>query len=120
MENLVNQFRVGEAMLLGTDITRNKKVEYLSQNTMFLEAQLIEVYEKWLQDDDIEFGYDAFGRKKEDSGREKLKRGIVYMGEIDVAAELTYPIDEDVRIIGSSSDQTVLDLTKSHNNYWPK
>ena len=115
--SIINQFRVGEAILLGTDVTRNKNISYLEQNTMFLEADLIEVYEKSVQDDDIEFGYDAFGIKKSKTNKAKLKRGIVYMGKIDIVPELTYPIDEDVKIIGSSSDQTVLDLSKSHNNY---
>ncbi len=114
---LVNQFRIGEAILLGTDVTRNIQIDYLSQNTMFLEADLIEVYNKKLQDKDIQFGFDAFGSKKKIGNEENLKRGIVYMGKIDIVPESIYPIDEGVRVIGSSSDQTVLDLTSSHNNY---
>ncbi len=114
--NTINQFRIGEAILLGTDITRNKKIDYLDQNTMFLEAELIEVYKK-RNEDNVEFGYDAFGRKKEKPDNKIKKRGVVYMGEIDVIPELIEAIDEDVKIIGSSSDQTVLDLTNSHNNY---
>jgi YD repeat-containing protein len=116
ISNIINQFRVGEAILLGSDVTRNKKIDYLDQNTMFLEAELIEVQEK-ANEDNIKLGYDAFGRKKEKTDRKKRKRGIVYMGEIDIIPELTKPVEEDIEIIGSSSDQTVLDLSNSHHNY---
>jgi predicted amino acid racemase len=117
LNSSVNQFRVGEAILLGTDVTRDKKIEYLDQNTMFIEADLIEIYEKRLEDSGMEFGLNAFGERKNVSTAKPVKRGIVYMGEIDVMPQVLFPIDEGVKIIGWASDQIVLNLSESHNNY---
>lgn len=42
----VNQLRIGEAIALGRDITNNRVIDWLSQDTFIVEAEVIEVKEK--------------------------------------------------------------------------
>ncbi|HOK19856.1 MAG TPA: alanine racemase, partial [Thermosynergistes sp.] len=56
----VNQLRIGEAILLGRDVTHGQVIPYLRQDTMMFEAQVIEVRSKPSAPKG-ELGADAFG-----------------------------------------------------------
>jgi len=42
----INQLRVGEAILLGSDVTGRRSIPYLHRDTMVLEAEVIELGRK--------------------------------------------------------------------------
>lgn len=106
----VNHLRVGEAILLGSDIAGQRAVPWLRQDTMELEAQVVEVRIKPSLPEGPA-GADAFGvvRTFEDRGRRL--RAILGVGRQDLLVEGLTPLDEGVEVLGGSSDHTLLDVT---------
>ncbi len=106
----VNQIRIGEAALLGTDVTGSRKIPYLEQGTVILEVEIIELKIKPSVPEGP-IGYDSMGRKPvfEDKGRRL--RAIIALGEQDINPSGMIPLDEGVEVIHSSSDHTIVDVT---------
>ena len=111
----INQYRVGEAIVLGTDVTNGRVIEWLSQDTFVLEAEVIEVKEK----PSVPFGergFDAFGRRVEFEDRGIRVRAICAVGEQDVDYRGLKPVEEGVEVLHASSDHLVLDVTDAKRN----
>jgi predicted amino acid racemase len=103
----VNQLRVGEAILLGQDVTWQRVIPWLRQDTVCLEAEVVETrFKPSLPEGDI--GRDAFGKRRtfEDKGRRR--RVIVAVGRQDVPIDDLVPLDPGLEVLGGSSDHTVL------------
>jgi len=114
----INQFRIGEAILLGTDTTGNKIINGAHQDTMRLVAEVIELKEKPSVPIG-EIGQDAFGNVPEFEDKGIRKRAILALGRQDVPLEKLIPEDEGVEILGGSSDHLILDVTDSGEDYYP-
>ncbi|HEY8542158.1 MAG TPA: alanine/ornithine racemase family PLP-dependent enzyme [Pseudothermotoga sp.] len=106
----VNQYRVGEAIFLGTDVTNNRQIDWLIQDAIILEAQVIEVKVK-PSFPEGEIGQDAFGRKPIFINRGKRKRAILALGEQDIVPTGLKPLDNGTEVIHASSDHTIIDIT---------
>ncbi len=105
----INQLRVGEAILLGSDVTGRRVIPYLNQDTMFLEAEVIEVRRKpSVPVGNI--GADAFGNVPVFEDRGIRLRAIVGLGKQDVRIDGLSPLSEDICILGASSDHLILDV----------
>lgn len=105
----INQLRIGEAMLLGSDVTRMRTIPYLRSDAFLLEAEIVEVRRK----PSIpigEIGADAFGHVPHFEDRGKRLRAIVGIGRQDVVPEDLTPVDDGVSILGASSDHLTLDV----------
>ncbi len=105
----VNHLRIGEGILLGTDVTSSRVIPWLRQRTMYLEAEVVEVLRKpSVPVGDV--GRDAFGGTPvfEDKG-ERL-RAIVAVGRQDVRIEGLRPERDGVAVLGGSSDHLLLDV----------
>lgn len=105
----VNSLRIGEAILIGADVSNHRDIDWLKRDTMILEAEIIELRRK----PSVPFGvhgFDAFGNRQffEDKG-ERL-RGIVAIGKQDVNVSGLIPLLDGVEILGASSDHLILDL----------
>lgn len=112
----INQYRVGEALLLGTDATGHRDIPYLSQNTLFLEAEVIEVdYKPSVPVGEI--GRDAMGRIPHFKDKGWRKRVILAIGEQDILPDGLKPLDKGLNVLHASSDHTILDLTDSDIKY---
>ncbi|MDI3533662.1 MAG: ornithine racemase [Thermosediminibacterales bacterium] len=117
MPERINQLRIGEAILLGTDVTGQRKIPGLNRNTMRLVAEVVELKEKpsvpW-----GEIGRDAFGKlpKFEDKGIRK--RAILAIGRQDVVIESLIPEIEGVKVLGGSSDHMILDVTDAQDDVY--
>ncbi len=112
----VNNLRLGEALIFGTESAYGKKLEGCSYDTSKLEAEIIELKEK----DSYpigEIGVNAFGEKPVFKDMGKRKRAIVAIGMQDVNPNNLKPLDKNVVILGASSDHMVLDVTESQSNY---
>ena len=112
----VNQLRIGEGILLGTDTTHNCSIPWLKQNAFLLYSEIVEIKDKpSLPEGDT--GMDAFGNipKFEDLGIRK--RAIIALGRQDVSPEGILPCDEKIRVLGASSDHTILDITDAARDY---
>lgn len=108
----VNHLRIGEAFLLGTDCTGQRNIPYLSQDTMTLECEIIEIRTK----PSLPFGTigaDAFGNIPFFSDRGIRQRAIVAVGKQDLRIEGIEPIQKGIEVLGASSDHLILDVQDS-------
>lgn len=102
----INHLRVGEGILLGRETQDRTPLPGTFQNAFLLECQIVEMKHKpSLPDGTIK--QDAFGqyRRFEDQG--VTLRGIMAIGRQDVWFESLRPVDDNVRILGASSDLLV-------------
>jgi predicted amino acid racemase len=107
----VNNLRIGEAILLGTDTATGGKFTELYDDAFVLEAALAEVKEK----PSFPIGtraVDAFGKTREYVDRGIMRRGILAIGRQDVPIEDLIPMDSRVQIVGGSSDHLIVDLSQ--------
>ncbi len=107
----VNQFRIGEAVLLGTDVTGNRNIPYLEQGTVILEAEVIEIKRKPSKPIGPT-GYDSMGRKPEFEDLGERLRAILAVGEQDINPSGLIPLDEGAKVVHASSDHTIVDVTE--------
>ncbi|MEA3508008.1 MAG: alanine/ornithine racemase family PLP-dependent enzyme [Synergistota bacterium] len=112
MPSRVNQLRVGEGVLLGTDVTRNREIPYLSREAIKIEAEIIERRRK--PSSPIgEIGADAFGNYPEFADRGERLRVIAGLGRQDIRPEGLTPEDSGLEILGASSDHLTMDAEES-------
>ncbi len=112
----INNLRLGEALVLGRETAYGKALEYLHQDVVILETEIIELkYKPSYPEGDI--GMDAFGATPmiEDVGYHW--RGILAIGRQDVDYHQLIPEDEGIRLLGSSSDHIIVDLSQSKQPY---
>ena len=114
----VSGLRIGEGILLGQDVTWQRSVPWLRQDTFELEAQIIELRLKPSMPEG-ERGANAFGEIRGFSDRGKRLRAIAAIGRQDFSSEpesLT-PLAEGVKVLGASSDHMILDVTDAEEHY---
>ena len=108
----INQLRIGEGILLGTDTTNNRKISWLHHDAFLLRAEVIEINSKPSVPTGT-IGRDAFGNIPEFIDVGIRKRAIVSMGKQDVNIDGISPIDGKIIILGASSDHLIVDITDS-------
>lgn len=110
----INQLRIGEGMLLGTDTTHNRVIDWLKQDAFILKAEVIEA--KFKPSVPIgNIGRDAFGNIPEFTDVGIRKKAIVALGKQDVYIEGLFPLDTGITILGASSDHMILDITDAED-----
>lgn len=111
----INHFRVGDSLFLGSHIIANSHFKNMYSDTFKLYAQIIELNQKpCIPSGDM--GLNMSGKQKEFESSQIGKlchRAIVDIGLLDIEDNHLTPIDEDLKIIGASSDMMVIDL--NHN-----
>ena len=112
----ITNLRLGESFLLGNDTAYSTKLPGTTDDTLILEAQIVELKEKPSVPIG-EVGVDAFGEKPYYEDRGIIKRAILGIGKQDTDLGGMVPLDEKVDILGGSSDHTILDVTKSDVEY---
>ncbi len=106
----INQFRVGEGIILGTDATGDRDIPYLKQDTIILEAEVVEVdYKPSVPVGEL--GKDAFGRTPHFEDKGYRKRVILAVGEQDVKPDGLIPFDKNMKVLHASSDHLIIDVT---------
>ena len=105
----VNSLRIGEAILLGIDVTNHRDIEWLNRDTMVLETEIIELRRKPSAPFG-EAGFDAFGNPQYFEDRGERLRGIAAIGRQDVNVAGLTPLLDGVEILGASSDHLIFDL----------
>jgi predicted amino acid racemase len=106
----VNQLRIGEGILLGTDTTHSENIGWLHQDAFLLRAEIIELKTKPSVPVGVT-GRDAFGRKPVFVDKGLRKRAILALGKQDVSPEGLIPEDESIHLLGASSDHMIVDVT---------
>lgn len=106
----INQLRIGEAILLGTDTTHDRVIPWLHQDAFLLKAEVIEVKVKpSVPIGDI--GYDSFGQTPVFEDRGFRNRAIVSLGKQDVNVDGLIPVEPGMQVMGASSDHLLVDVT---------
>ena len=89
------QFRMGEAIVLGRDPADNTFIEDYMTDVFTLSVPLLEVSTKPVQTE---------------SGIKRMRRGVLALGQQDLQTNHLIPKDTSIQILGSCSDETVLNL----------
>lgn len=111
----VNQLRLGEAILLGTESAYGEDIADNYQDVFTLVAEIIEIKEKPSLPIG-EIGRDAFGNVPVFEDKGIRKRAILAIGKQDFGTHKIEPIDKSIEILGSSSDHLILDITDCQRN----
>jgi predicted amino acid racemase len=105
---LVDDLRLGEAILLGLDPLTRLPIAGLRTDAMALAGELIEVRDKPAQPWGV-MGEGAFGAPGPRPGRGLVRQGVLAVGRQDVELEGLRP-PSGVTVLGMSSDHLVVDL----------
>ena len=108
----INHFRIGEAILLGTDPVTGDPLPNLRSEVATLEAEVVEVKEKRLIPS-IETGDTPFEELETTQDIEPGQRGyraIVTVGHVDTDINGLTPLNPEITLAGASSDVAVLNL----------
>ncbi|MBE6970207.1 MAG: alanine/ornithine racemase family PLP-dependent enzyme [Ruminococcaceae bacterium] len=108
----VNQLRLGESILLGTDTAIGTKFPELRDDAFILETQLVELKEKPSKPVGVT-SVNAFGERVTYVDKGPMRRGILAIGRQDVNLDGLTPLDPRISIVGGSSDHLIVDLTKA-------
>lgn len=106
----VNELRIGEALLLGTDVSRDREIPSLRQDAFTLRAEVIERKRK-PSTPDGPTGRNVDGERPDFEDRGSRERAIVALGKQDTVPEQLAPLADGVEVLGASSDHTVCDVT---------
>ncbi|HQE24847.1 MAG TPA: alanine racemase [Candidatus Atribacteria bacterium] len=112
----VDEIRLGEALLLGNDISRGKPIEWLEGGAFTLKAEIVEIKSKE-PDRKRDKGFDAFGEINLPLGEGKRKRMILALGKQDSDEHQLCFADENAKIIGATSNYLVMDIEESDKIY---
>lgn len=106
----LNQCRIGELWLTGHDPGLGVDIEGYHNDGFLFSAQLVEVKNKPSKPIGPTGG-DAFGIVRQWPDLGPMRRGILACGRQDMELEGLIPQDGRIRILGGSSDYTLVDLT---------
>ncbi len=115
----INHFRVGESLFLGTDVYHNSTLKKMNHDVFRLYAEIIELIEKPMVPMG-EMGTNVEGESPEFDQSllgETSYRAIIDLGLLDVDNEHIFPVDEEIKFAGASSDMIVVDLGDNKKNY---
>jgi len=117
LPDAVNHFRIGEAIVLGTDPVTGDPISGLRNDVVSVEAEIVELKEKRLLSP-IDSGNTPFDTKQIDEDIDPGQRGyraIVTIGHVDTDVNGLLPLDAECQIAGASSDVTVLNVGEKKN-----
>ncbi|MDG0844577.1 alanine racemase [Staphylococcus equorum] len=89
----INELRIGETLFRGIEITTNHPIAMLYQDTIILEAEIVEIKP----------------RVNIATGKQYLQ-AIIDIGNLDTYVEEIIPMHHQVKIIGATSDHVMIDL----------
>ena len=114
--SVVNNFRMGELIVLGFDSQMDLYIDHTYNDVFILEAEIIEIKTKPSVPVGP-IGLDAFGNKPVFVEKGLIKRAILGIGKQDVKIEILLPFDDQVEILGGSSDHMIIDISNSNIDY---
>jgi ornithine racemase len=116
LPNGINHLRLGESILLGRETAYGHHIEGTYQNCFKLIAEIIEIKDKPSIPIGI-LGTDTYGNRSTFIDNGIRRRAICAIGKQDVLPQNLIPDDQNIFILGASSDHLVLDITDSHQAY---
>lgn len=107
----INNCRFGECIWVGTDPSTGEELPTFSQKGFILKAQICEVQEKNL----YPVGENLMNKSFDENPMRK--KALICIGKQDTILEDIIPLDSNIKVLGGSSDYTVLDITDCDKNY---
>jgi len=115
----INHFRIGETLFFGVNLIDNELFPEMNDDVFRLYTEIIELNEKPV----IPIGMleanpsgKVFEIEEDDFGK-TITRAIIDIGLLDISPDYLIPDDENVKVIGASSDMIVIDLGEQVNHY---
>lgn len=105
----INNLRLGESIFLGNVPCFEEPIQEFNRNNFMLKTQIVELKEK----PSIPRGkhyVDSFGQIPTFVDRGIRKRAIVALGKQDVRLDCLIPEDDEIIVLGGSSDHIILDV----------
>lgn len=112
----INQLRLGTSLLLGTVEINDTRIEDTYNDAFRIIAEIVEVKNKPSVPIG-EIGIDAFRRIPVFEDKGIRKKAICAIGKQDVDIEWMIPVDENMAILGGSSDHLIVDITDCKTRY---
>lgn len=112
MPKKINHLRIGEGIVIAEDLPKywNTRIDGLKNNSFVLKAQVVESNIKPTYPIG-EMSVDAFGNKPHYEDKGMRKRAVLAVGNQDTGdSKKLIPIDEKIKILGASSDHTIIDV----------
>ncbi len=105
----INDHRIGEGVMLGTDVTDRGILKGFRPDAFVLTGEVIEVYDKpTVPTGRISQNVSGHVQHFEEKGIRR--RAIVNFGMADAEPTLLKPLADGIEILGSTSDHTILDV----------
>lgn len=112
----INNLRLGESLLLGKETSYDTQIEGTSSKGFLLEVEIIE--KKYKPSIPVgKIGRDAFGDTPTFIDKGLRKRLICAIGRQDVKIQSIISLDENLLLLGASSDHLIIDATESETDY---
>ncbi len=112
----ITNLRLGEVIILGKETAYGEYIEDAYSDAFKLICEVIEIKEK----PSIpigKIGVDAFGNKPYYEDKGIIKRAIVAIGKQDIDITSIIPLDNNIEILGASSDHMILNISNCKNDY---
>lgn len=106
----INSLRLGESIIFGKETSYSTDIKGYYHDNFLFQAEIIECQMK-PSFPDGPTTINSFGEKVNIEDKGMMKRAILAVGKQDVLFENLNPVDEQVHIIGGSSDHLILDVT---------
>jgi len=108
----INNLRLGESIVCGLETANGEPFAGLAQDVVTLEATIIEIAKKPSMPEG-KTNINAFGEKIVYVDHGEHLRAILAVGRQDVPSDGLKPLDDGVKIVGSSSDHLIVDITSA-------
>jgi predicted amino acid racemase len=115
----INHLRIGGGIMMRSEIPglMDGTLPELSDETLVFQAEIIEIGEKPTHPIGV-LGVDCFGNTKTFEDRGVRRRALLAAGAFDIGScDKLIPLDDDVKILGCSSDHMIIDIHDSRQNY---
>lgn len=116
MPKEITNLRLGESVVLGVSTSDMNSILGMNKDIFKLKAEIIEIKNK----PSIpigKIGFDAFGLKPEFEDKGIRTRAILAIGKQDLNIDGVFPLKNDLKILGASSDHMIIDITDSKDDY---
>lgn len=110
LSSSINNLRIGEGILLGTDIINERLFNNLNHYNFRLRAEIIELKAK-PSNPEGEMAFGGKGRNQILKDQGLRQRAIAAVGKQDIDYHGLYPLDKGIEVLGASSDHLIMDVT---------
>jgi ornithine racemase len=120
LPNSVNHWRIGESAFLGTDLINGGTLEDFRDDVFILEGEIAEIKHKSMTPLGEVANVAPFEPVETDAEitpGQRGQRALISIGELDTDVRGLIPINPECRVVGASSDITVVHIDSDNDEY---